>query len=67
MNAKKGCFRIAVVLSLLSAGGGFLRMITAVNDGQAQLGFLTMIGGPVVVVAVYLVIWWIVKGFTESS
>jgi len=67
MNAKKGCFRIAVVLSLLTAAAGFVRLITASADTQAQAGFLTMVGGPVVVIAVYLIVGWIVKGFTESS
>jgi len=67
MNAKKGCFRIVIALSLLASGGGFARMITAVNDGQAQAGLAAMIGGPVVVLAVSLIVWWIVKGFNESS
>ncbi|MCK5564741.1 MAG: hypothetical protein KAJ07_05805 [Planctomycetes bacterium] len=67
MNAKKGCFRIAAVLSLLTATGGFVRLITASVDAQAQTGFLTMVGGPVVVIAVYLILWWIVKGFNENG
>lgn len=67
MNTKKGCLRIVVVLSLLAAASGFLRLITATEDAQAQAGFLTMIGGPVLVIAVYLIIAWIVKGFTENS
>jgi hypothetical protein len=67
MNAKKGCFRIVVVLSLLTASAGFVRLITASEDSQAQAGFLAMVGGPVVITAVYLILCWIVKGFTESS
>jgi hypothetical protein len=67
MNAKKGCFRIVVVLSLLAATAGFLRLITATEDAQAQAGLLTMFGGPVLIIVVYLIIEWIVKGFNESS
>ncbi len=66
MNAKKGCFRIAAVLSLLTASAGFVRLITASEDAQAQAGFLTMVGGPVVIIAVYLIVEWIVKGFNEN-
>ena len=67
MNAKKGCFRIVVVLSLLSALGGFVRLVTATENAQAEAGFLAMVGGPVIIIALYLILYWIVKGFNGSS
>ena len=67
MNAKKGCFRIFLALSILSASAGFLRLITSVTNGQAEAGLLLMIGGPVVVGLMTLVTWWIVQGFTGSD
>ena len=67
MNAKKGCLRILIVLSLLSAIGGFIRLVTASTDAQAEAGFITMIAGPTVLIVIYLIIYWIVKGFDETA
>jgi hypothetical protein len=67
MNAKKGCLRILIVLSLLSAIGGFIRLVTASTDAQAEAGFITMIAGPAVIIIIYLIIYWIVKGFNETA
>ena len=67
MNAKKGCLRILIVLSLLSAIGGFIRLVTANTDAQAEAGFITMIAGPTVIIIIYLIVYWIVKGFNETA
>jgi len=67
MNVKKGCLRILTVLSLLSAIGGFVRMVTATNNAQAEAGFITMIVGPTVLFFIYLILYWIVKGFNETA
>ena len=55
------------MLSLLSAIGGFIRLVTASSDAQAEVGFITMIAGPTVLIIVYLIIYWIVKGFNETA
>ena len=67
MNAKKGCLRILIALSLLSAIGGFIRLVTASTDAQAEAGFIAMIAGPAVIIIIYLIVYWIVKGFNETE
>jgi len=67
MNAKRGCLRILFVFSLLSAMCGFIRLVTASNDAQAEAGLIAMILGPVVSVIIYFIIYWIVKGFNEQA
>ena len=67
MNLKKGFLRITLALSAVPAVTGFILLLSSTSDSQAQVGLITMAGGPAIVWAVYVAVSWIVKGFKEQK
>ena len=66
MNLKKGFLRLALVLSAIPAIAGFFLLLFSKGNRQAELALVIMGGGPVIVWAVYGIVYWIAKGFKDQ-